>query len=79
MCQHNLHATQPGLIGKCKTTGVLTPHALLAGLVVQELVPGSKSHTVDLVWCGSVQSAQHLIACAGCHCNAAFHVRYSWS
>lgn len=62
-----------------KTTNVLTPHVLLAGLVVQELVPGSRNHTVDFVWCGSVQSAQHLIACAGCHCNAAFHVRYSWS
>jgi len=60
MCQHNVHAMQPGLIGKCKTTGVLTLHVLFAGLVVQELVPGSRSHTVDLVWCGSVHGCAAL-------------------
>lgn len=51
---------QPGLIEKCKASGVLTLHVLLAGLVVQELVPGSRSHTVDLVWCGSVHGCSAL-------------------
>ena len=51
---------QPELSGKCTTTGVLTLHVLFAGLVVQELVPGSRNHTVDLVWCGSVHGCTAL-------------------